>query len=145
MEPATLADLTADPASAEPAIIAEAEAVTISHRALADSIERLAGGLRCAGLRPGDAVALALPNGPELVVLFLALVRARLIAAPLNPAYKEGELRGMFRDVEARAIVTTGGNGVVASAAAGLGVPVWSVPVGPSGNASAPRVPRTPP
>ena len=143
MESTTLADLTADSASAEPAIIAEAAAVTISHRSLADSIERLAGVLRCAGLRPGDAVALALPNGPELVVLFLALVRARLIAAPLNPAYKEGELRGMFRDVEARAIVTTGANVVVASAAAGLGVPVWSVSMDPSGNVSLTGVPRT--
>src|SRR5882724_6743448 len=143
MEPTTLADLTADSASAEPAIIAEAAAVTISHRALADSIERLAGVLRCAGLRPGDAVALALPNGPELVVLFLALARARLIAAPLNPAYKEDELRGLFRDVEARAIVTTGGNGVVAGAAAGLGAPVWSASMDPSGNVSLAGIPRT--
>ncbi len=143
MEPATLADLTADSASAEPAIIAEAAAVTISHRALADSIERLAGVLRCAGLRPGDAVALALPNGPELVVLFLALARARLIAAPLNPAYKEDELRGLFRDVEARAIVTTGGNGVVAGAAAGLGAQVWSASMDPSGNVSLAGIPRT--
>src|SRR5207253_10066088 len=87
MESTTLAHLTADSASAEPAIIAEDAAVTISHRALADSIERLAGVLRCAGLRSGDAVALVLPNGPELLVLFLALARARLIAAPLTPAY----------------------------------------------------------
>jgi len=143
MEPTTLADLTADSASAEPAIIAEAAAVTISHRALADSIERLAGVLRCAGLRPGDAVALALPNGPELVVLFLALARARLIAAPLNLAYKEDELRGMFKDVEARAIVTTGWNGAVAGAAAGLGAPVWSASMDPSGNVSLAGIPRT--
>jgi oxalate---CoA ligase len=143
MESTTLADLLTDSASAEPAIIAEATAVTISHRALADSIERLAGVLRGAGLRPGDSVALSLPNGPELVVVFLALARARLIAAPLNPAYKEGELRGMFTDVQARAIVTTGGNGVVAGAAAGLGAPVWSASMDPSGNVSLAGIPGT--
>jgi len=144
MESTTLAHLTADSASAEPAIIAEDAAVTISHRALADSIERLAGVLRCAGLRPGDAVALVLPNGPELLVLFLALARARLIAAPLNPAYKGDELRWLFKDVQAHAIVTTVGNGVVvAGAAAGLGAPVWLASMDPSGNVSLAGVPRT--
>src|SRR5438445_8992633 len=143
MESTTLAHLPADSASAEPAIIAEDAAGTISHRALADSIERLAGVLRCAGLRPGDAVALVLPNGPERLVLFLALARARLIAAPLNPAYKWDELRWLFRDVGARAIVTTVGNGAVAGAAAGLGAPVWSASMDPSGNVSLAGIPRT--
>ena len=94
MESTTLADLLTDAASAEAAIIAEDGAVTISHRALADSIERLAEVLRCAGLRPGDAVALALPNGPELVVLFLALVRARLIAARSIPRTRRANCAG---------------------------------------------------
>jgi acyl-CoA synthetase (AMP-forming)/AMP-acid ligase II len=143
MESTTLAGLLTDSASMEPAIIAEDAAVTISHRALADSIERLAGVLRRAGLRPGDAVALVLPNGPELLVLFLALARARLIAAPLNPAYKWDELRWLFRDVGAHAIVTTVGNGVVAGAGAGIGAPVWSASMDPSGNVSLAGIPRT--
>src|SRR5712691_3900821 len=110
MKQTTLAHLLADSASAEPAIIAEAPSVVISHRSLADQVERLAETLRGAGLRSGDVVALVLPNGPELLVLFLALARARLIAAPLNPAYKAVELRGLFSDVEARAIIAAGGN-----------------------------------
>src|SRR5271167_4357116 len=133
MEPTTLAQLLLHRELAEPAVIAEATALTISHRALADQVERLAEILLGAGLRHGDAVALVLPNGLELIVLFLALARARLIAAPLNPASKADELRGMFADVQPRAIVAVAGNSVVANAATGLATPIWTVSVEPSG------------
>jgi oxalate---CoA ligase len=133
MEPTTLAQLLSYRDSAEPAVIAEATAQTMSHRELADHVDRLAETLVGAGLRPGDAVALVLPNGLELIVLFLALARARLIAAPINPASKADELRGMFADVQPRAIVAVAGNFVVANAAAGLAAPIWAVSVEPSG------------
>jgi acyl-CoA synthetase (AMP-forming)/AMP-acid ligase II len=133
MEATTLANLFAHPAAAEPAIIVEASGAVISYRALADDAERLAEELRDAGLRTGDAVALVLPNGPELLVLFLALARAGLIAVPLNPAYKADELHGLFADVEPRAIIAAAGNGMVADGAAGLDVPVWVASVEPSG------------
>jgi acyl-CoA synthetase (AMP-forming)/AMP-acid ligase II len=133
MEPTTFAHLLAYPTSAEPAIIAEDATVVISHRALANQVERLAQSLCGAGLRSGNSVALVLPNGLELLVLCLALPRAGLIAAPLNPAYKADELRGFIADVEARAIVTGDGNQVVADAAAGFAVPIWTSSVEPSG------------
>ena len=133
MKPATLTHLLAEPTSEESAIIAEATAVVISHRALASQVEHLAEALRGAGLHPGDAVALVLPNGLEFLVVFLALARAGLIAAPLNPAYKAGELRAYIMDVEARAIIAGNGNNVVADAAAGLTVPIWTSSVEPSG------------
>ena len=66
MKATTLANLLADPTSAQPAIIVEASGFAISYRALADEVERLAEELRGAGLRAGDAVALVLPNGPEV-------------------------------------------------------------------------------
>jgi len=143
MKHTTLAHLLADFSSAEPAIIAEVTPVAISYRSLADQVERLAEALRGSGLRSGDVVALVLPNGPEFLVLFLALARAGLIAAPLNPAYKADELRGLFSDVEARAIVTTAGNGVVTASAAGLAVPIWSVSLEPSGTVSLEGIPPT--
>src|SRR5271168_3249771 len=116
MEPTTLAQLLAHRESAEPAVIAEETDLTISHRALADQVDRLAETLRGVGLRPGDAVAFVLPNGLESLVLFLALAQARLIAAPLNPASKADELRAMFADIQPRAIVAIAGNSVVADA-----------------------------
>ena len=133
MKATTLANLLADPTSAQPAIIAEASGVAIAYRALADEVERLAEEFSGAGLRAGDAVALVRPNGPELLVLLLALARAGLIAAPLNPAFKADELRGLFADVEPRAIVAAAGNAAVADGAAGLGVPIWAAAVEPSG------------
>jgi acyl-CoA synthetase (AMP-forming)/AMP-acid ligase II len=133
MEPKTLANLLADPTSEQPALIVEASGVAISYRALAYEVERLAGELRGAGFRAGDAVALVLPNGPELLVLFLALARAGLIAVPINPAFKADELHGLFADVEPRAIIVAGDNRVVADGAARLAAPIWAASMGPSG------------
>src|ERR1700687_3366547 len=133
MEPTTLAHLLADPASAEPAIIDEAAAITISYRALADQVERTARALRGTGLSPGDTVALVIPNSLALLVLSLAVARAGLIAAPLNPTSKAGELRGFITDVDARAIVTGDGHVPIADATAGLAVPIWTSSLEPSG------------
>lgn len=133
MKQTTLAHLLVDSTSAEPAIIAEAPSVEISHRSLADQVESLAGVLQGAGLRGGEVVAIVLPNGAELLVLFLALARAGMIAAPLNPAYKADELHGLLLDLDPRAIITTSGNDAVATGAAKLGVPIWSASLEPSG------------
>lgn len=51
-----------------------------------------------AGLKPGNCVAFVLPNSLEFLVIFLALTRAKLVAAPLNPAYKRDELRFFIED-----------------------------------------------
>ena len=133
MEPTTLAQLLAFPTSAEVAIIDEAADVAISYRALADEVERVAQSLHGVGLDSGDAVALVLPNGIELLVLCLALARAGLIAAPLNCAFSVSELRGLVAGTAARAIVTHDGNRVVADATAGLTVSTWTSSVDPAG------------
>lgn len=44
----------------------------------------LAAGLRASGARCGDRIGLLLPNGPELVWLYLACIRLGAIAVPLN-------------------------------------------------------------
>ena len=88
-----LTQLLADPKSAAPAVITESPPAVLTYRTLAEQIERLAEQLRSAGLRPGDCVAMVLPNGLEFLVVFLAIAEAGRIAAPLNPAYKTDELR----------------------------------------------------
>ena len=120
MQRTTLTQLLADPKSAAPVVITESPPVVLSYRALAEQIDRLAEQLRSAGLRPGDCVAMVLPNGLEFLVLFLALARAGLIAAPLNPAYKTDELRIFFEDIQPRAIIVGSSNAAVIEAAAGL-------------------------
>jgi oxalate---CoA ligase len=122
----TLADLLADPRSSETAIIAPASDCAVSYRALAEQAEQLAGQFRAAGLQPGDCVSLVMPNGLEILVLFLALTRARLVAAPLNPAYKSDELAFFMQDADTRAVIAPRENTAVAETAAKLGIPLWS-------------------
>ncbi|MDR6979174.1 long-chain acyl-CoA synthetase [Streptomyces sp. 3330] len=52
---------------------------------------RAAALLRAEGVRPGDRVALMLPNVPEFVVLYYAVLRAGAIVVPMNPLLKTRE------------------------------------------------------
>jgi len=132
MEPRTLAHVLADATSPEPAVVADAGAVTISYRDLDDQVERLAETLRRTDLRPGAAVALVLPNGIEFLVLLLALARAELVAAPLNPAYSAQELRALIVELEAGAVVA-GSDAVVREAVAETAIPIWTASISASG------------
>jgi len=67
---------------------------------------RLAAGLRAAGLRRGDAVAVQLPNVPEFVVTYFGALKAGLTVVPLNPLLKAPEIAYHLRDSAARLLVT---------------------------------------
>jgi acyl-CoA synthetase (AMP-forming)/AMP-acid ligase II len=125
-EKTTLPELFGDIGSSQAAIIAPACDAAVSYRDLAVQIERLAAALRGSGLAPGDCVATVLPNGLEILVLFLALTRARLVAAPLNPAYKADELLFFMQDAQARAVIADPSNEAVREAAANLNLRLWS-------------------
>ena len=133
--------MLADPGSSAPAIISTSPLVVVSYKALAEQIERLSGQLRSAGLKPGDRVAIVLPNGLEFLVVFLALTRARLVAAPLNPADKPDEIRFFIEDSGARAIVAEGANTAVREASAGLGLPICQPRVDYRGVVELPELP----
>jgi acyl-CoA synthetase (AMP-forming)/AMP-acid ligase II len=137
-----LTQLLADPKSAAPAVITESPPAVLSYRALAEQIERLAEQLRSAGLRPGDCIAMVLPNGLEFLVVFLAIAAAGLIAAPLNPAYKTDELRIFFEDIRPRAIIVGSSNPAVIEAAAGLRLAIWPSHVESSGAVGLKGVPE---
>jgi crotonobetaine/carnitine-CoA ligase len=59
---------------------------------------RLAAALRSAGVGPSDRVAIALPNGLEFPLLWLAVVRAGAVVVPVNPGYGESDLEHVLRD-----------------------------------------------
>jgi acyl-CoA synthetase (AMP-forming)/AMP-acid ligase II len=63
----------------------------LSYGQVADRIEALAACLAGAGVRRGDRVALAMPNGPDLLMLLLAVTTLGAAAAPVNPAFTESE------------------------------------------------------
>lgn len=56
------------------------------------AVSRAAAALLASGSTPGDRVALQLPTGLEFVGLYLAILRAGLVAVPLNPAYSDEEV-----------------------------------------------------
>ena len=138
----SLAELFADPRSSAPAIISTAPLQVVSYKDLAGQVERLAGQLRNAGLKPGDCVAIVLPNSLEFLVVFLALTYARLVAAPINPADKPDEIRFFIEDSGARAVVAEGANVSVKEATARLGLPIWQPRVDSRG-VELPELPRS--
>jgi long-chain acyl-CoA synthetase len=72
---------------------------------LGDQISRAAEGLRTLGVKAGDRVALVLPNCPQHVVAFYAVLRLGAIAVEHNPLYTPRELRHQFEDHGARVAI----------------------------------------
>jgi acyl-CoA synthetase (AMP-forming)/AMP-acid ligase II len=131
--PATLADLLSLDTPQHAAVILPEGAEAISHRHLAGQVDALAAALRRTFLQPGDAVAVVLPNGLEYLVAFLATARARLIAAPLNPAYRPDEFRFYLEDAAVRAVIAPAEPHPIRDVARELGLPVWAARRAPDG------------
>jgi long-chain acyl-CoA synthetase len=72
---------------------------------LGDQIDRAAEGLRRLGVSPGDTVALVLPNCPQHVVAFYAVLRLGGIVIEHNPLYTPRELRHQFEDHGAKVVI----------------------------------------
>ena len=78
---------------------------TLSYQECHSLIERFACGLAALGIHKGDRVALCLPNSPQAVIAYFAILRAGGIVVACNPTYTEHELSHQLRDAGARAIV----------------------------------------
>ena len=94
------------------------EGTTYGSAELADRTSRLAAGLQQWGVRPGDRVAVVLPNRPELLQLYGAVWRAGAVATPALPALTPEEVRHVLTDSGAVLLVTEDPR------LHGLGVPV---------------------
>src|SRR5450830_490714 len=86
---------------------------TTTYAELGDQILRAAEGLRALGVQKGDTVALVLPNCPQHVVAFYAVLRLGAIVVEHNPLYTPRELRHQFEDHGARFAIVW--NNVVAT------------------------------
>jgi len=74
------------------------------HRQIDHAVKKL----NAMGVRRHDRVALALPNGPEIAVAFLA-VAAGATCAPLNPAYQVEEYDFFLSDLHPKALILWSG------------------------------------
>ncbi|HEX9185923.1 MAG TPA: AMP-binding protein [Vicinamibacteria bacterium] len=63
--------------------------------------------LAARGLRPGDRLAVQLPNRLEVIDLFLACLKLGAIYVPVNVLYREREIAHVVADAEPTAVVTT--------------------------------------
>jgi len=70
-------------------------------------VDAAAAGLLGLGLSGGDRVGVQLGNTPEFPVSYFGVLRAGLVAVPLNTGYTRDELRHALGDSGARALVTT--------------------------------------
>ena len=94
----------------------------------------MANALASPGIRRGDAVAIALPNGLPAIVAFLAASIAGT-AAPLNPAYPYEEFHFFLGDTDARVLLCPPvGAEFVRTAAKDRKIPVFSVEMNEQGN-----------
>ncbi|RFA12737.1 long-chain fatty acid--CoA ligase [Subtercola boreus] len=76
-----------------------------SYRELGNQIDRAAEGLRRLGVGKGDRVALVLPNCPQHIAAFYAVLRLGAIVIEHNPLYTPRELRHQFEDHGATVVI----------------------------------------
>jgi acyl-CoA synthetase (AMP-forming)/AMP-acid ligase II len=100
------------------ALIVPDSGQVLTYGQTADRVEALAQRLAGLGVRRGDRVALALPNGPDVVLLLLAVTALGAAAAPLNPAYTETEFAFFLTDIAPRLMLVPATGAAAASAAA---------------------------
>jgi long-chain acyl-CoA synthetase len=86
---------------------------TTTYAEMGVQIDRAAEGLRLLGVQKGDTVALVLPNCPQHIVAFYAVLRLGAIVVEHNPLYTPRELRHQFEDHGAKTVIAW--NNVVAT------------------------------
>ena len=102
--------------------------INVTYDSLRQQVLAMANALASAGIRRGDAVAIALPNGLPAVVSFLAASIAGT-AAPLNPAYPYEEFHFFLGDTNARILLCPPvGAEFVRTAAKDRNIPVRAAP-----------------
>ncbi|MEO1190691.1 MAG: class I adenylate-forming enzyme family protein [Pseudomonadota bacterium] len=73
---------------------------------LDEDSSRLAGNLLDLGLEPGDRVAVLLPNRCAVVVIYLACLKAGLVATPLSYRYAAPEIDRALKVSEAKILIS---------------------------------------
>jgi len=86
-----------------------AGACTLTYGALARRVNRLAHGLRAAGLDRGGRVLLRLPNVPEFIVAWLACQKAGIVTVATMPLLRARELAYVAADAGTRTAIVWGG------------------------------------
>jgi long-chain acyl-CoA synthetase len=113
-------------AEAQPlkAAIVEPDGAVVSYQDLVAEANRIGRGLREAGLRTGDSIAVLMPNGVNLVATYFAAVQTGLYFVPLNWHLVAAEMRYVLDDCGAKAFIADARFASTAVEAAGS-TPAW--------------------
>ena len=130
--PTTLIGLTNSISSERTALIQPEQHIRLSYGELRTQVQVLAEHLAALGVKRGDRIGIALPNGVASILCFLAAAEAGT-AAPLNPAYKEEEFRFYLEDTNARVLLLPPDGAEEARRAAGHSVQVVTVEIDANG------------
>jgi len=114
------------------ALIQPEAGIRITYGGLRKQVQDVASALAAAGVKRGDRIGMALPNGIQNVVTFLAAAMAGT-AAPLNPAYKEEEFKFYLDDTNAKVLLLPPEGIDEARRAAGSTVPILTVDMDANG------------
>ncbi|TYI15814.1 hypothetical protein ES332_A08G212400v1 [Gossypium tomentosum] len=100
----------------------------LTHAQLQHIIDHAASLLIASGIHPGDVVALTFPKTVELVIMFLAVIRCRATAAPLNSAYTAEEFEFYLSDSESKLLlIPAEGIKPAEAAASKLNIPLSNI------------------
>jgi len=111
-------DLLENGDSSRIAISVAGGGAAVTYHQLRQQVDALATTLNHFGLGRGDRIAMALPNGLEVIASFLAASTVGT-AAPLNPAYTRDEFKFYLADTGASALIVPSTGADEARAAAG--------------------------
>lgn len=89
----------------------------LTYRQLDQASDRVAATLEATGTKPGDPVALQLPNIPQFLISYFGILKAGGIVVPLNVMLKAPEVAFHLGDSGARVLITW--QGILAEAAKG--------------------------
>jgi len=79
---------------------------TLTYGEIDELANRFANALIVQGVRPGDRIALQLPDLPQFVFCFYGALKAGAAVVPINPLYTGSDLATILKNAEPRAIVT---------------------------------------
>ena len=92
----------------------------LTYRQLDQASDRVAASLAAAGIKPGERIALQLPNIPQFLISYFGILKAGAVVVPLNVLLRAPEIAYHLEDSGALVLITW--EGVLAEAAKGAEV-----------------------
>jgi long-chain acyl-CoA synthetase len=77
----------------------------LTYRQLADQVNRCAAAFASLGVKPGDRVALMLPNLPQFIIAFYGALKLGAVVVNTNPTYTAREMQHQFADSGAETVL----------------------------------------